>query len=244
MTVTDVYDATWSNVAHLPPGLHAGYRTGSGGVAWPLSAEAQHPGMLWYDQSPANTAADELADLLDVEDGAATFADIGPWRTAARGAYLAGVRPGQRDPGIYCSRSNVTAVCNALVAAKIAACPLVIADYDGDRAKAAAEVEAASGPYPVVGRQYADMGLYDCSVFAAHWLAAVSVAPPAHALPGSYRQVIPYQGCTTLAEVAAKRGTTVQHLVQLTAAVMTPADLALLGARVLPPGTVFYTSSP
>jgi len=177
MAVTDVYDSTWSNASHLPPGLHAGYSTGTGGVAWPPEAEADNPGMIWYDQSPVNTDLDELADLLDYENGAATLADLAPWRKAARAAYLAGHRPGQRDPGIYASRSSVTSVVNALTAGGVATCPLVIADYSGTRATAAAEVEAASGPWPVVGRQYADTGLYDCSVFSTAWLAAVSGKP-------------------------------------------------------------------
>jgi hypothetical protein len=179
MAVTDVYDSTWANAAHLPAGLHAGYRTGSGGVPWPLDAEADNPGMIWYDQSPVNTAADELADLIDCENGAATLADLAPWRKAARAAYLAGARPGQRDPGIYFSRSDLHKVVNALIAGGVLFCPLVIADYSGTRAQAAAEVDTSGGPFPVVGRQYADAGLYDLSVFSNAWLSAVSGKPGA-----------------------------------------------------------------
>lgn len=182
MSVTDVYDSTWANAGHLPRGLHAGYSTGSGGVAWPPEAGADNPGMIWYDQSPVNTDLDELACLLDMENGAATLADIAGWRKKARAAYEAGTRPGQHDPGIYFSRSSLHDVVNSLVAGGVTTCPLVIADYPGvplaaARAQAAAEVEAAAGPFPVVGRQYADMGLYDCSVFSNSWLAAVSVKP-------------------------------------------------------------------
>ena len=111
------------------------------------------------------------------ENGAATLADLAPWRKAARAAYAACRRPGQRDPGIYTSRSRVTDVVNTLIVGGVTTCPLVIADYSGTRAQAAAEVEAGSGPWPVVGRQYADMGLYDASVFSSAWLAAVSVKP-------------------------------------------------------------------
>lgn len=241
MPVTDVYDATWANASHLPPGLHAGYRTGSAGVAWPLSAEADNPGMLWYDQSPDNSALDELADLLDFENGAATIDDIVPWKRAADAAYAAGRRPGQREPGVYASRDNVTPVANALIAGGITRCPLVIADYSGGRTLAAAEVIAASGPFPVVGRQYADEGLYDASVFSTAWLDAVSRAP---APPGPYRQEIPYQGHTTLAAIAAARGTTVAHLLAVTAGALSSSDLILIGSVDLPHGTPFYTSSP
>ena len=71
-----------------------------------------------------------------------------------------------------------------------------------------------------------------------------SYAPKAAAGSGPHRQTVPYQGLSTLAAIAAKRGTTVAHLFSLTAAFLTPADTDLLGKIPLPPGTPFYTSVP
>lgn len=177
------FDATHANISHLPPGQAAGYITGTPGIAWTSADWAAHPGAVRIDQSPVNTALDELADILDYENGAATLADLAPWRKAAHANYLSGARPGQRDPGIYCSRNNVTPVVNALIAGGVTACPLAVADYDFNfgEAAAAAEVAAASGPFPVIWRQYSDRGaggLYDLGVFSVPWLGAVSAARP------------------------------------------------------------------
>lgn len=75
------------------------------------------------------------------------------------------------------------------------------------------------------------------------WIASYAPkAPPAAA--GPYRQVTPYQGLDTLEAIAAKRGTTVQHIYQVTMGAMTPAEMDALGKIPLPPGTPFYTSAP
>jgi len=74
----------------------------------------------------------------------------------------------------------------------------------------------------------------------AAWIASYAPADPA----GPYRQVVPYQGESTLAGIAAKRGTTIAHLLQTTAGALTAAETEALGGMVLPAGTVFYTSSP
>src|SRR5947207_13081439 len=113
-TVT-VCDATRANIASLPKGMAAGYATGSGSVPWGAADWKAHPGAVRIDQAPANTAANELCDILDIERGAATLADCAPWVKAAAANWAAARRPGQRRPAIYMSLSEVTPVVNALI---------------------------------------------------------------------------------------------------------------------------------
>jgi hypothetical protein len=138
---------------------------------------AAHPGAIRIDQSPVNTALDETADVLDCEAGAATLADIAAWVLAARAAFTRGARPGQRHPAVYASRSNLTPVCNALAAAHVTGVGLWVADWTNDREAAVAELQASSGPYPVIGVQWQDAGRYDRDVFLGSWLSARSVKP-------------------------------------------------------------------
>jgi len=174
-TVT-VCDAIRVNAGHLPPGRAAGYTTGSGDVPWGASDWAAHPGAVRIDQDPA--ASDKTADVLDVENGAATIADCPAWCEAAEANWAAARRPGQRKPAIYCSESNVTSVVNMLGAAGIKSGPaLWVANWSRTQAEAQAIVEAGSGPFPVIGVQYGNRGTYDVSVFSAAWLAAVSGDP-------------------------------------------------------------------
>lgn len=186
MTVATVpvYDAIGANVSSLPSGLAAGYSTGSGDVPWSAAQFAARPGTVEIDQTPVNTPVNEEADVLDVENGAATVADVPGWCEAAAANFASGKRPGQRTPAVYCNLSNVTGVVNALVAAKIAGgVSLWLANWNLNEAEAAALVTLANGPWPVVGVQYANAGAYDVSVFSAAWLARVSggapVTPPA-----------------------------------------------------------------
>jgi hypothetical protein len=185
-TVT-VYDATRDNISHLPGGQQAaGYATGSGGVPWAPADWAAHPGAVRIDQDPA--ASDTTADILDVEAGAATIGSCAAWAARAALSHQAATRPGQRKPAIYASRSNITPICNALAAGGvISGVGLWIADWSLTPEQAAAEVAAASGPYPVIGVQYRNAGAYDISVFSRAWLDAVSAPlppkPPAPAAP-------------------------------------------------------------
>ena len=176
VAVIDGADATGSNLASLPSGFGviAGYSTGSDGVAWDETQWADHPNAVRIDQSPENTALDETADVLDVENGAATFGDIAPWALAAEASWAKAVRPGQRHPAVYASEDNLTPVCNALAAARVTGVGLYVADWTGSREDAVAMLQASSGPYPVVAVQYADEGLYDVDVWLASWLDARS----------------------------------------------------------------------
>lgn len=68
------------------------------------------------------------------------------------------------------------------------------------------------------------------------WIA--SYAPKT----GPFRHVSP--GNRTLAQVAAARGTSVQHIAEVTMNSLTPADIVAISGLPLPAGFPYYTSSP
>lgn len=179
------YDAIHANIGSLPHGHAAGYSTGTGGITWTPGDWTAHPGAVRIDQDPA--AADPTADILDVENGAATPADGPAWYRRAEADYLRAARPGQRRPGIYASMDSVTDVVNALIAGGVTSgCGLFIADWSLSFAEAVALVANPSGPFPVVGVQYKDAGPYDCDVFSVPWLENVSGKTPPPPPPGTY----------------------------------------------------------
>ena len=187
MTVVYGADATGSNYSHLPKGLfYAGYSTGSGGVAWTAAQWAAHPNAIRICQDPG--ATDQTADILDVESGAATLADCAPWAKAALANFRSAARPGQRSPAIYCSQSNVTSVVNAL--SGVTGIGLFIANWNLTKEQAAEGLAKSAGPYPVIGYQYEDAGLYDLDVWLTSWTSNVSKkgVPPvsAEAPPGQW----------------------------------------------------------
>jgi len=174
VAMTDGADAVSVNVHTIPVHITqlAGYTTGSGYVPWTASQWAQHKGALHICQDSG--ATDHTADILDVESGAASFEDCAPWAKAALANYHAGTRPGQREPAIYMSGSNVTPVVNALIAGGIhSGVGLFLAEWNG-RDFAVAKLEASSGPFPVIGVQYEDAGSYDLDLFLTSWLVKVS----------------------------------------------------------------------
>ena len=187
MTIQTVpgFDATHANIGHLPRGQAAGYITGSPAVQWTDQDWANHPGAVRIDQSPVITAADVRCDMVDLEAGAVTLAELAAVVRDAQQAYKAGLQPGQRWPGVYCSRASVTPAVNALAAGGVLSCPLGVADWNNNEAAARAEVEQAAGPYPIVWRQYANDGTYDAGVFSVPWLVEVSAARPP-APPGQW----------------------------------------------------------
>jgi hypothetical protein len=175
-------DATGSNFSHLPKGLfYAGYTTGSGGVAWTPVQFSAHPSAIRICQDPG--ATDLTADVLDVESSAATLLDCAPWARAALANFRKATRPGQRSPAIYCSQSSVTNVVNALTAGKVTGIGLFIANWNLTKEQATADLAKSAGPYPVIGYQYADAGLYDLDVWLTSWVNAVSEKgdPPVNA---------------------------------------------------------------
>src|SRR5215469_3258635 len=176
------YDCTGINLGKfaVPPGVGlAGYSTGSHGVPWTDAQFAAHPGTVRIDQSPVNTALDELCDEIDYETGAATLADLPGWYRAALANYNTARRPGQRPPAVYASASNVTPVCNAFVAAGITSGPrLHVAHWDLPIEQAIDTLTHSGGPFPVIGIQIHNAGLYDVDLYLASWWGAVSKPPP------------------------------------------------------------------
>jgi len=179
----DGWDATHANLPQAPKtGQAAGYITGSPDIQWTRQDAENHPGFVQIDQSPIITSADVTADFYDLENGAVTLAEIAQLVEEGQAAFTKARRPGQRRPGVYCSRDNVTSVVNALLAGGVISCPLGVADYNFDHAQAQSEVANSSGPFPVVWRQYSDQGgggAYDLDVFSVPWLQNIStVLPP------------------------------------------------------------------
>ena len=180
MSVVVGHDAIRANILHLPAGQVAGYTTGTDGsggtvdIRWRASDWNAHPGAVRICQDPG--ATDQTADILDVESGAATVADCAPWAAKAHGNYTSAARPGQRIPAIYTSASNVTAVANALTAAKLTGVGLWVANWNLTQAQAYADVVNAAGPFPIIGVQWASGPFYDTNVFSGSWLGRVSAA--------------------------------------------------------------------
>src|SRR5579872_235679 len=117
MGVIPAFDATSANYGALPPGQRCAYVTGTPDILWNTAELVANPGVVLIAQA-VGLVVDEspFPDILDVEGGAATYADCGPWTIAMQAAFAANKRPGQRRPAIYCSASNVSNVANALVA--------------------------------------------------------------------------------------------------------------------------------
>lgn len=178
----DGWDTTGGDL-HLAPktGQAAGYITGFPPVPWSAAQMAAHPGFVQIDQSPDINTIDDLADFYDLETGAVTVDEIAQLVLDGQAGFKTAMRPGQRWPGVYCSRSRVTEVVNALVMGGVKSCPLGIADYNFNHTQAQQEVANASGPFPVVWRQYSDQGdggAYDLDVFSVPWLENVSRHTP------------------------------------------------------------------
>ena len=180
--LTTVYDCTGANLGKfgVPPGvLLAGYITGSGGVPWTEAQFTAHPGAIRIDQAPVNTVADETADLLDVEPGAGTVADVPVWVHNALNDFRDGRRPGQRWPTVYVEESELTPVANALVAAGIRSGVNLFLTKPMPLTTATHLLNTTGGPFPFVGIQYEFHELYDVSVVSTAWLNDVSGKPPA-----------------------------------------------------------------
>lgn len=177
----DGWDATGGEL-HLAPttGQAAGYITGFPPVPWSTEQMVAHPGFVQIDQSPDINSIDDLPDFYDLENGAVTVAEIAELVKDGQAGFNKAMRPGQRWPGVYCSRSQVSEVVNALISGGVTSCPLGIADYNYDHDQAQSEVANSGGPFPVVWRQYSDQGgggAYDLDVFSVPWLSNVSKVP-------------------------------------------------------------------
>lgn len=188
ITVLDMYDTTGDKVSQLPAGHQvAGYTTGSAGVKWTpaqFAAFTNPTPAVRIDQD--SSAADPTADILDVENGAATVAEIPHWITLARQSFNSGMRLGQRWPGVYCATGTLTAAVNILTQNNLTNVPFGIADLT-NRTDAITKVSTATGPYPRVWQQYAFGGSYDSGIVALPWLQNVSVKPVQHITQDQWR---------------------------------------------------------
>lgn len=188
MELVTVYDCMGANLDKItiPPQVKmAGYITGSDGVPWTAKQFAQFPDAIRIDQAPVNTPASKLADAFDIEAGAMTLADLPDAIHGAAANFRDGARPGQRSPVTYQARSNVTPVVNTLVNAGITSGVGLWIAEETSFDEAANEVMHASGPFPVIGRQYQFNDLFDVSVFNAEWFNTVSgKTPVTHTIPG------------------------------------------------------------
>jgi len=238
-TVTGI-DCTGSALPGIPQALLttqlAGYSTGSGGIAWSAAQWARYPGALRIDQTPAGGIWDALADYDDYENGAVQLGELAPRAKLRTHAWAAGTRPGQRKPAIYASQSNLTPVCNALIAGGVTSgVGLVVANWNLTEAEAIAKVNAGSGPFPIVGVQYQDAGAYDRDAWSAAWLADVS--KPA----GPYRHTA--DGKQTLDQIAAARHANVTNLLLRSIGNWTANDKTIIESLVLPAGFPYYTEN-
>jgi hypothetical protein len=176
--ITIVFDATHENISALPPNSqHAGYVTGSGGIAWTADDWKADPNAIRIDQTPANTPWDVTADADDYETAAVGLTELAPRVKLRLAAFKNGTRPGQRKPLVYMSASNVHQVANALVSGGVTSeVGLWVANWNLNEAEAISQVMAAAGPFPIRGVQFRNAGRYDMSVFDGTWVSEVSVA--------------------------------------------------------------------
>ena len=234
MAVVIGHDAVHANVSHLPPGQTAGYTTGSPAIQWTAADWKAHPEGVRICQ---DNGTDHTADVLDVESGAATNGDAAAWVPKARAAFDAAARPGQRRCAIYTSQSNVTPLVNALTAHGItSSVRLWVANWNLSGGEAAREVEAAAGPFPVVGVQYNSLPLYDSNVFDTGWLADVSakagVPPSQHVTAAG----------DTVASLAGSRGMTPEGFLALQRRL--GSDVHALSSGPLKAGITWLSVSP
>lgn len=208
MSVVLAFDAIADNYQHLPAGYQvAGYDTGGPGYAWTPAMWKAHPGAVHIDQDPG--AGDFTSDILDVEAGAVPVGspEIAKWAFSATASFVSGKRPGQRNPALYCSASNVRANVNALVHGGInTGIGLWVASWGIGEGPAITDITAAAGPFPVIGVQFASNDEYDTDVFSSAWLADVSgkTPPKPSPLPPSWvyypcRSLTAHGGTTSVA---------------------------------------------
>lgn len=172
MSITFVLDATHQNVGVIPKGtLAALYTTGTPDIKATPQDFINHPNAIHICQ---DHGSDPTADIIDMENGAATPQNAVDFINNARHSFWTVQRPGQRWPGIYLSRSRVTEQANALVAAKLTDVPLWIAQWGDPQTTAIAEIAHTSGPFPVIGLQIRNQGADDFSVFSTEWINGVS----------------------------------------------------------------------
>lgn len=174
-----VYDVTGTDYGQQPPGAVALYVTGSAGIPATPAQLAAHPEAVLIDQTPASGQWDSLADVDDYENGAVTLGELAPRAKERLANFKANHRPGQRSPAVYFSASDVHNVVNALISGGVTSgVGLWVANWNLTQPEAIAEVTNASGPFPIIGVQYHNAGLFDISVFSSTWLDTRAASPP------------------------------------------------------------------
>lgn len=177
--VVTAQDAISVNESTIPADVLAcGYDTGGGIIQWTsaqFAARTKPYPAIHIDQDPS--ASDGTADVLDVESGAATVADIPGWVTRARANWLAVARPGQRHPVVYCSMNTLDAAVAALTAAKLTDVGFWTAEPGNTLSYATGRITAATGPYPCIGVQYAWGNTVDDDAFNLAWIQTGSTKP-------------------------------------------------------------------
>lgn len=169
MSITFVRDATHRNINSIPPGMLAAlYTTGSQDIKATSADFQKHPNAIRICQ---DHGSDITADVLDIEDFAATPHDATIWVPQARHSFATNKRPGQRWPALYMPRSLITPVANALTNAGLSGVPLWIAHPGMPQTDAINQIAVASGPFPVIGFQIRFENTTDFSVFSSEWLA-------------------------------------------------------------------------
>lgn len=187
MSITFVRDATHRNINSIPTGMLAAlYTTGSVDIKATPADFQRHPNAVRICQ---DHGSDVTSDILDVEDFAATPADAVHWLPQARHSFATNKRPGQRWPAIYCNRSMLTPVANAMTNAGLSGVPLWIAHPGMPQNDAINQIAAASGPFPVIGFQIRFENTTDFSVFSTEWLnkrSGAIMAVKANMPPGQW----------------------------------------------------------
>lgn len=179
MGIVPGIDVTSQFLSQVPAGIQkALYVTGSPSIVATAAELAANPNAVLIVQSPVASPWDKTGDVLDYESGAVLLSELATFVREMQTSFNAGTRPGQREPCIYCSQSNVTAVVNALIAGGVkSGVNLWLADWNLSEMQAAADVVAASGPFPIVAVQYQSAGIDDLDVFDSGWLGKRSVKP-------------------------------------------------------------------
>lgn len=234
MGIVITRDCTGSNLASAGwSGQMAGYVTGSAGIAWSAQQFAAHPGAVHIDQTPAGSQWDDTADVDDFERGAVLLGELADRAKARKAAFASNKRPGQREPMVYASASNISDVANALVSGGVkSGVSLWVANWGVTEGYAAEQVRKAAGPFPINAWQFANAGLFDWSVFSRAWLANVSAGPAHKHLT---------DGSESLTQLAASRGMSVQGWLSLQERLAGQAAADALGAAVPKAGTPWYS---
>jgi len=168
-----MWDTTHDHLPITTDTQMAGYTTGGKGIRWTAADWKAHAGAVRICQDAG--ASDATADVLDVESGAASIADVPGWVARAREAFDSAARPGQRTPCVYLSAAEVPELVTYMRQhAPDTDVSLWVAHWGVGRIHAEAQLLVSRAPFRTVAFQYARGDVYDLSVAASDWLEDVS----------------------------------------------------------------------